>query len=70
MIEQLEAYNLRQGISTLPPKYKNAIEFYYINELSCKEISLVLNLNVCTIRGRLHRGRRLLREIILNSSSV
>ncbi|MED4016280.1 RNA polymerase sigma factor [Sutcliffiella cohnii] len=68
MIEQLEEFNLRQGISTLPPKYRNAIELFYINELTCREISLLLNLNICTIRSRLHRGRKLLREIILNNT--
>ncbi|GGH88943.1 RNA polymerase sigma-70 factor (ECF subfamily) [Pullulanibacillus pueri] len=49
-------------INQLPPKYRSAIILKYIEDLSLKEISEILDLPVPTVKTRIHRGREALRK--------
>lgn len=53
-------------ILKLPPKYRSAIILKYIEDLSLKEISEVLDLPVATVKTRIHRGREALRKRLSN----
>jgi RNA polymerase sigma-70 factor (ECF subfamily) len=46
----------------LPEKYRSVIVLKYIEELSLKEISEILDLPVGTVNTRIHRGREALRK--------
>ncbi|WLR51006.1 RNA polymerase sigma factor SigW [Bacillus tianshenii] len=62
-VESLELQEwIQNEISALPPKYRSAIVLKYIEELSLKEISEVLDLPVNTVKTRIHRGREALRK--------
>ncbi|WP_419882675.1 RNA polymerase sigma factor SigW [Peribacillus sp. B-H-3] len=64
--EELESMELRKTIQEeilkLPEKYRSAIVLKYIEELSLKEISEILDLPVGTVKTRIHRGREALRK--------
>lgn len=49
-------------INQLPPKYRTAIILKYIEDLSLKEISDILDMPVSTVKTRIHRGREALRK--------
>ncbi|MGV3487379.1 MAG: RNA polymerase sigma factor SigW [Tuberibacillus sp.] len=53
---------LQDEIDQLPPKYRAAIILKYMEDLSLKEISEVLDLPVPTVKTRIHRGREALKE--------
>ncbi|ADU28457.1 RNA polymerase sigma factor SigW [Evansella cellulosilytica] len=53
---------VQKEIMALPPKYRSAIILKYIEDLSLKEISNILNLPVATVKTRIHRGREALRK--------
>ena len=53
---------IQQEIMMLPPKYRSAIILKYMEDLSLKEISEILNLPVATVKTRIHRGREALRK--------
>jgi RNA polymerase sigma-70 factor (ECF subfamily) len=55
---------LRIALAELPDVYRTAIELCDLEELSYFEIAELQNTTVGTVRSRIHRGRRLLREII------
>ncbi|RBW67801.1 RNA polymerase sigma factor SigW [Bacillus taeanensis] len=57
---------LQQEIDNLPAKYRSAIILKYIQELSLKEISEILDLPVATVKTRIHRGREALRKRLRN----
>ncbi|TLS34922.1 RNA polymerase sigma factor SigW [Pseudalkalibacillus caeni] len=57
---------IQQEILNLPPKYRSAIILKYIQELSLKEISEILELPVATVKTRIHRGREALRKRLRN----
>ncbi|OEH92611.1 RNA polymerase sigma factor SigW [Bacillus solimangrovi] len=62
-VESLELQEwIQNEISALPPKYRAAIVLKYIEELSLKEISQVLDLPINTVKTRIHRGREALRK--------
>ncbi len=46
----------------LPRKYREAIHLYYYEELSIKEIAVILKKKEATIKTNLHRGRQLLKR--------
>lgn len=66
--EQVEGLEFQQWIHKeilkLPPKYRSVIVLKYIDELSLKEISDILNIPIGTVKTRIHRGREALRKQI------
>ncbi|KMY48255.1 RNA polymerase sigma factor SigW [Peribacillus loiseleuriae] len=64
--EQVESMELQETIQAeilkLPEKYRSAIVLKYIEELSLKEISEILDLPIGTVKTRIHRGRESLRK--------
>ncbi|WP_163102523.1 RNA polymerase sigma factor SigW [Peribacillus alkalitolerans] len=62
-VESLELQDTIQAeIMKLPEKYRSVIILKYIEELSLKEISEILDMPVGTIKTRIHRGREALRK--------
>lgn len=57
---------IQQQILSLPDKYRSVIVLKYIDELSLKEISEILELPVGTVKTRIHRGREALRQQLRN----
>lgn len=53
---------LRKAILSLPPDYRVVIELRHFQEMSYEEMAEVLNAPVGTVKTRLFRARRLLRE--------
>ncbi len=53
-------------ILKLPTKYRSAIILKYIEDLSLKEISEILDLPIATVKTRIHRGREALRKRLSN----
>ncbi|RSK25592.1 RNA polymerase sigma factor SigW [Bacillus sp. HMF5848] len=68
--EEVEQIELKQtvedAIMRLPEKYKSVIVLKYIEELSLKEISDILDLPIGTVKTRIHRGREALRGLLRN----
>ncbi|TKD67515.1 RNA polymerase sigma factor SigW [Pseudalkalibacillus hwajinpoensis] len=62
-VVSLEAQDgIHRAILSLPAKYRSAITLKYIQELSLKEISEILDLPIGTVKTRIHRGREALRK--------
>ncbi len=62
-VESLELQEtIQKEILKLPDKYRSVIVLKYIDELSLKEISEILDLPVGTVKTRVHRGREALRN--------
>lgn len=62
-VVQLELQDwIQSEINHLPPKYRTAIILKYLEDLSLKEISEVMDLPVATVKTRIHRGREALRK--------
>ena len=53
---------VRQAILALPVQQRMVVVLYYINDLSLKEISGILEIPVGTVKSRLHYARRVLKK--------
>ena len=64
-IEQKENQDeMQQFLLQLPSKYRVVLVLRYMDELSIKEMSEVLDLPIGTIKTQLHRGIEALRELM------
>ena len=57
--------NIHKAVYGLPRHYSIPITLFYFEELSIHQISQILNLNIGTVKSRLARGRKLLRNKII-----
>jgi len=57
-------------VNQLPEKHATVINLYYLNEMSCDEISNILNLSVSNIKVMLHRSRNALKNYIIENDLV
>jgi RNA polymerase sigma-70 factor (ECF subfamily) len=55
---------LNSLIEKLPPNYAAVINLFYIEEMSCEEISVILNTGVPNVKVLLHRSRTALKKLI------
>ncbi|CAN5513397.1 sigma-70 family RNA polymerase sigma factor SigH [soil metagenome] len=60
---------LREALDRLPDVYRTAIVMCDLDGLSYSEIADAQGTTIGTVRSRIHRGRRLLRDIVLRSGA-
>jgi len=53
---------LQQALESLPPDFRMAVILCDIEGFSYEEIAQIMNTSIGTVRSRIHRGRRALRE--------
>ncbi|MGQ9778638.1 MAG: sigma-70 family RNA polymerase sigma factor [Bacillota bacterium] len=53
---------LKRALSALPPEFRTAVALCDVQGLSYEEIAQIMNCSIGTVRSRIHRGRRQLRE--------
>ena len=61
---------LMTALEELPEVYRSAIVLCDLESLSYSEIAERQNTTIGTVRSRIHRGRRLLRDLLLKSGAV
>ncbi len=60
---------LESLVVTLPEQYREAVNLYYFEELSYREIAELLNQPMGTVKSNLHRGTKLLRNALVQQRS-
>jgi RNA polymerase sigma-70 factor (ECF subfamily) len=59
-----ESEGLHRALAALPPPDRETVVLFYLRELDLGEVAEVLGIPAGTVKSRLHRGRRLLREAL------
>jgi len=59
---QPEYSGLYEAVRLLPPKCRSVVHLFYYEGYSCKEIADILHISEATVRTRLVRARKLLKE--------
>jgi RNA polymerase sigma-70 factor (ECF subfamily) len=57
-------------VNQLPERFATVINLYYLNEMSCEEISKILDISVSNVKVVLHRSRNALKDIIIEKNLV
>lgn len=55
---------IQEALEALPESYRMAVVLCDIQDLSYEEIAQILNCSIGTVRSRIHRGRKILREAL------
>ncbi len=55
---------IQRSIDSLPPGQRMTVILYYLNDLSLKEISFIMECPVGTVKSRLHYGREYLKRCL------
>lgn len=55
---------VKKLVESLPEKNAAVVTMFYLEEMSCEEISNVMQISVSNVKVLLHRSRNLLKEII------
>jgi RNA polymerase sigma-70 factor (ECF subfamily) len=56
---------IRGLVEKLPPMYRAVVTLYYLNDQSYREVAKILGIPLGSVKTRLHRAKRLLRECVL-----
>lgn len=67
IVMQEECRLLLNEVGRLPDKYKIPILLFYMEELSLTEISKILKLPSGTVKTRIHRAKKILKQKLENS---
>ncbi len=59
---------LKDIIEKLPEKYSAIISMFYLEEMSCEEISEVMQISVSNVKVMLYRSRNALRDIVVKNN--
>jgi RNA polymerase sigma-70 factor (ECF subfamily) len=62
-VSELQA-EIQRSIDSLPANQRMTVVLYYLNNLSLKEISFILDCPVGTVKSRLHYGREHLKKCL------
>jgi RNA polymerase sigma-70 factor (ECF subfamily) len=57
-----EALRVHVALGALPPKYREVLELYYLSGLRYREIALVLEIPIGTVKTYISRAKRRLRD--------
>jgi len=61
---------ISEVIKELPPKYALVINLFYLEEMSCEEISEVMNITVTSVKVILHRSRNALKDLLISKDYI
>src|SRR5699024_10318976 len=65
LIKQTQSNQLLTLVMNLPIIYREVIMLYYFKDLSTVEVSRILHIKEATVRTRLARGRKKLKQLLL-----
>ncbi len=59
---------IRNMIEKLPANYASVINMFYLDNMSCEEISESMDVSVNNVKVMLHRSRNVLRDLLIKNS--
>ena len=62
LLEEELAFEVSRAVASLPPLQREALVLFEYEELSLKEIAIIAETDVGTVKARLHRARQRLRR--------
>ena len=69
LLQTVDAQLVRQALDELPIEFREVLVMREMEELSYKQISSIADLPIGTVMSRLARGRKRLRELLVNRMS-
>ncbi len=67
--EDLSSF-IKETVNKLPPNYASVISMFYLEDMSCEEISKVLETTENNVKVILHRSRSALKDIMVKNNYI
>lgn len=64
------AASVRRAIASLPDGQRDAVELFYLQDRTYREVAHALGIDVNAVKARLHRARRALRPLVTEAPST
>ncbi len=61
--------DIEKALNELPEEFRSAVVLCDVEEMSYSEISQILGIPIGTVRSRIHRGRAILRKLLVEWQS-
>jgi len=61
---------INELVKKLPEKHSAILSLFYLNEMTCEEISKVMDISLSNVKVMLHRSRNALKDIIIKNDLV
>jgi len=61
---------INELVNKLPEKHSAIISLFYLDEMSCEEISKIMDISLSNVKVMLHRSRNALKDIIIKNDLV
>ncbi len=69
--EETEDYsNIREAVDRLPNKFREAVILYYFEEKDIKRTAEIIGIPVGTVKSRLMKARKMLKEVLQDEWSI
>lgn len=62
IVDRLDAEEVAAALAELPDEFREVCTLYFTQDLHYQEISDILDVPIGTVRSRIHRGRKLLKQ--------
>ncbi len=62
IVDRLDTEQVISALAALPDEFREVCTLYFTQDLQYQEISDILDVPIGTVRSRIHRGRRLLKQ--------
>lgn len=63
IIKKEENRKIKEVLNNLPEKYREAVNYYYIEELSYEDIAKKQSVSIRTVETRLYRAKKILKDM-------
>ena len=64
-ISRLETAEIAAAMARLPEEFRTVCTLYFVDDLAYQEIAAIIGRPIGTVRSRLHRGRRMLKQELM-----
>jgi RNA polymerase sigma factor (sigma-70 family) len=61
---------INETIKQLPHKYASVINLFYLEGMSCEEVSEVMNITLASVKVILHRSRNALKDLLISKDYI
>lgn len=68
--EKEDFSEIRNKVETLPDKYRQVVILYYFEDMDVEKTALVLGIPSGTVKSRLMKARKLLKEVLSNEWNI
>jgi RNA polymerase sigma-70 factor (ECF subfamily) len=70
VLQNDEASRVHAALASLPPRYRDALELYYLRDMRYRDIAVALDVPIGTVKTFISRAKRRLRDDLIEAAPI